>query len=95
MSSSENISFKDLTTNERAEQTDTALGCVTMGLDKDGCPSDIIARKCFEYGFLFAEPDDVHDPVKVTTWMAIIDEVYERAKALRTRFEEAFAEESH
>lgn len=90
MGSIKEISFKQLTTNKNTELAEQTLGQTILDLGKMGVPSDIIARQCLDYGFLCAEVDDIHDPVEVTTWMAIIDEVYERAKSLREGFDKAY-----
>lgn len=93
MGSEKNISFTQLTTNPEVVRVEAALGQMTLDLTEKGVSSDVIARKCLDYGFMFAEADNIHDPVKVTTWMAIIDEVYERTKQLRERFDEVYSDD--
>ena len=94
MDTNDNISFKKLTTNKHADQVRSAIEAAILELSKKGCPHDVIARELLDYGFLVAEPKDEHDPVEATTWMAIIDGVYDRTNRLRQSFDAAFADDS-
>ncbi len=92
MGTNDDISFKKLTTNKHVDQARSALETTILELSKKGCPHDVIARECLNFGFLTAEPEDQHSVSEVTTWMAIIDGVYDRANRLRVGFDAAFAD---